>query len=234
MTLRFMGTREAIGKLRSVALSNWLFVPVLIGAVGCGKPAVRVPSPPAAMLGAEVGIASWYGHPYHGRKAANGEIYDMNRLTAAHRTLPFNTRVRVRNLENAKSVEVRINDRGPFVRGRIIDLSRAAARSIDMLQSGTARVRLEVISSNRASGEGAFTVQVGAFRERSNADRLIERMRARYGFATASPREGAEFLWRVLVGRESTIEAAESLRDRLQRENAAVGSDAFVVRLDQR
>jgi hypothetical protein len=93
----------------------------------------------------EIGIASWYGHPYHGRKAANGEKYDMNRLTAAHRLLPFGTRVRVCSLRNARIVEVRITDRGPFVEGRLIDLSRAAARVLGFQRAGLELVRLEVL-----------------------------------------------------------------------------------------
>jgi len=94
----------------------------------------------------EIGVASWYGHPYHGRKAANGEKYDMNRLTAAHRLLPFGTRVRVSSLRNARMVEVRITDRGPFVEGRLIDLSRAAARVLGFQRAGLERVRVEVLS----------------------------------------------------------------------------------------
>jgi rare lipoprotein A len=92
----------------------------------------------------ETGLASWYGRPYHGRAAANGEIYDMNRMTAAHRTLPFNTWVRVFDLDTGKSVDLRVIDRGPFVDGRIIDISQAAAREIDMIGRDTARVRIEV------------------------------------------------------------------------------------------
>jgi rare lipoprotein A len=112
------------------------------------------PAPSApAIFGAETGIASWYGHPYHGRKAADGEIYDMETLVAAHRTLPFNTWVRVVNLRNNKVVEVRIIDRGPFIDGRIIDLSHAAANAIDLVGPGVGPVRLEVI---RAPSSSAF------------------------------------------------------------------------------
>jgi rare lipoprotein A (peptidoglycan hydrolase) len=96
---------------------------------------------------AEVGVASWYGHPYHGRRAAGGQIYDMNKLTAAHRTLPFGTRIRVHNLENDAAVEVVINDRGPYIEGRLIDLSLAAARILKFEQAGLARVRLELLSA---------------------------------------------------------------------------------------
>jgi rare lipoprotein A (peptidoglycan hydrolase) len=91
------------------------------------------------------GIASWYGKDFHGKKTANGEVYDMDAMTAAHKELPFNTRVRVVNLKNGKSIVVRINDRGPFVKGRIIDLSRRAAGKIGMFFSGTTKVRVEIL-----------------------------------------------------------------------------------------
>ena len=108
---------------------------------GCGGKK-RASLPAAARLGAtETGVASWYGHPYHGRQAANGEIYDMEKLTAAHRTLPFGSKVRVTNKSNGRSVIVTINDRGPFVRRRIIDLSPAAARSLGF--SGLAQVGID-------------------------------------------------------------------------------------------
>jgi rare lipoprotein A len=115
---------------------------------GCGsKPKlVTLPPPTPARVGnAEEGMASWYGHPYHGRRTSNGEIYDMDLLTAAHLSLPFGTWVRVKNLENGRWVDVRINDRGPFVKNRIIDLSRAAAQSIRMIGPGTTRVEVEVV-----------------------------------------------------------------------------------------
>ncbi|HSC44817.1 MAG TPA: septal ring lytic transglycosylase RlpA family protein, partial [Candidatus Acidoferrum sp.] len=114
----------------------------------------------------EEGNASWYGAPFHGRRASNGEIYDMNKLTAAHRTMAFNTMVRVTNLTNGKTVVVRITDRGPFIENRIIDLSRAAAETIESIGPGVVPVRLEVVSGNDPFG-GYFTVQVGAFKERA-------------------------------------------------------------------
>lgn len=122
-----------------------LALPVL--AAACRrKPKVRIPPPIPAVMGArETGQASWYGHPYHGRRASSGEIYDMNQMTAAHLRLPFGTRVRVTNLSNGLHTDVRINDRGPFVKNRIIDLSRAAAEQIEVIGPGTARVRLEVV-----------------------------------------------------------------------------------------
>ena len=125
----------------------------------------------------EMGMASWYGHPYHGRPAADGEIYNMEMLVAAHRTLPFDTWVRVVNLDNQKSVEVRIIDRGPFVENRIIDLSHAAARAIDLIGPGTAPVRVEVVRTPANAEPALFAVQVAAFRNRANAERLAPRWR---------------------------------------------------------
>ncbi len=114
-------------------------------AASCGKKS-RVSTPRMPRVGeTQTGIASWYGVPYHGRRAANGEVFDMNKLTAAHRKYPFDTVVRVQNLGNRKEVDVRITDRGPFVRGRIIDLSRAAADRIDMLNLGVTKVKLKVV-----------------------------------------------------------------------------------------
>lgn len=200
-----------------------------LALAGCARRR-RIPAARPWNLGySEVGVASWYGHPYHGRRAASGEIYDMERLTAAHRLLPFGALVRVENLENGHRVEVRINDRGPFVAGRIIDLSRAAARQLGMLGPGTARVRLVVVKLPPESAGGAFfAVQTGAFRERSNAERQRRRLEARYGGARLVRREG-DGLWRVLVGREASAEAAAALAEKVREE---VG-EAFVVRVDR-
>src|SRR5205807_888101 len=117
------------------------------GASAAGTiPATPRTTPPPPLT-TEMGIASWYGYPFHGRAAANGEIYDMEKLTAAHRTLPFGTWVRVTNLGNNKTVDVRITDRGPFIAGRIIDLSHAAAQTVELIGPGIAQVRLDVISA---------------------------------------------------------------------------------------
>jgi rare lipoprotein A len=119
---------------------------ILLAGCGSKSKLVTLPPPtPARLGGAEEGMASWYGHPYHGRRTSNGEIYDMDLLTAAHLSLPFDTWVRVTNLENGRWVDVRINDRGPFVKNRIIDLSRAGAQSIRMIGPGTTRVQIEVV-----------------------------------------------------------------------------------------
>jgi rare lipoprotein A len=108
------------------------------------------------------GMASWYGQPHHGRRAASGEVYNMHRLTAAHRTLPFHTIVRVHNKRNGREVDVRINDRGPFVKGRVIDLSYAAAKAIDMLKPGIVPVRLKVVRLNAQHPGQEFVMQAGA------------------------------------------------------------------------
>ena len=125
----------------------------------------------------EKGVASWYGPGFHGKRTANGEVYDMDALTAAHKSLPFDLIVEVENLDNGERVRVRINDRGPFVRGRIIDLSREGARRIGMLGPGTARVRIRVVEGPRPIERfGSYWVQVGAFRDRRNARDLETRL----------------------------------------------------------
>lgn len=128
----------------------------------------------------EVGMASWYGPNFHGKSTANGETYDQNELTAAHKTLPFNTVVKVTNLENGKSVAVRINDRGPYVGNRVIDVSRAAAEQLEMIGPGTAEVRLELVSSEVPVGRRVepemFTVQLASYTERNQADEYAKRV----------------------------------------------------------
>ena len=205
---------------------------------GSARPAETAPATPrdshsreraAPPLAIETGIASWYGYPYHGRQAANGEIYDMEKMTAAHRTLPFDTIVRVVNLNNQESVEVRITDRGPFVDGRIIDLSHAAAKAIDMLGPGIAPVRMEIVNLPETA-VGVFAVQVGAFRNKTNAERLRAKMADQYGSAKIVQRADTPGLWRVLVGSEKTEQGADALRLRIQQESGErIG---FVVRLD--
>ncbi len=148
---------------------------MLFCATGClhrhkaAAPSTRTTPPPAAtttgpaapIVQGEEGIASWYGHPYHGRRAASGEIYNMYDITAAHRTLPFGTQVRVHDLENGRAVDVRINDRGPFVEGRIIDLSYAAAQAMGM--PGIARVRLEILGLGSTSGPRSLPCRSALF-----------------------------------------------------------------------
>ncbi len=204
---------------------------------GCGhkKKHVKAIPPPAPMRSVnpgytETGRASWYGHPYHGRPAADGEIYDMEALVAAHRTLPFNTWVRVYDLDNNKTVEVRIIDRGPFVDGRIIDLSHAAANAIDMVVPGTANVRMEVIGVPAGVAPAIYVVQVGAFQSRAVAERLQAQIAGQYGQTRVMERKENPGVWRLLVGNEPSLDAANVLRERIERETGE--KKAFAVRLD--
>jgi rare lipoprotein A len=178
----------------------------------------------------EQGIASWYGVPYHGRPAADGEIYDMETLVAAHRVLPFNTWLRVTNLANNQAVNVRVIDRGPFVRGRFLDLSKAAARSIGLLGPGVGEVRIEVIAAPADIPVNDFyAVQTGAFSSRESAELLRAKYAERFGNAQLALKQGAAPLWRVLVGKEPSQAAAQQLAIVLGAENKNV----FVVRLDE-
>lgn len=168
------------------------------------------------------GIASWYGRDFHGKRTSNGERYNMYAMTAAHKTLPLGTRVRVRNLENGKSVEVRINDRGPFVRGRVIDLSYKAAQKLDVVGPGTARVEVIALGGeqrSRQAGEtparpvdfysGLFTFQVGAFEDHANAQRLVAKLDQKYKHAHIAPyHDGSRTLYRVRVGRITNLNLA--------------------------
>lgn len=129
----------------ALAMLPWVAAAAL---AGCATPRAGVPVPlPAAVPGAvQTGEASWYGKPHHGRRTASGDIYNMHRLTAAHPALPLGTRVLVTNLKNGRSVEVRVNDRGPVVAGRVIDLSYAAARELDAVWDGVIPVHVRVLS----------------------------------------------------------------------------------------
>ena len=127
----------------------WVWGVAIVLLSGCASArsgGSRLDTGPAPVLGSEqAGLASWYGHPHHGRRTTSGEVFDMNALTAAHRTLPFGTRVRVTHEDTRRSVEVRINDRGPFVNGRIIDVSYAAAQRLGVVGAGVFRVRVRVV-----------------------------------------------------------------------------------------
>jgi rare lipoprotein A len=176
----------------------------------------------------EEGMASWYGPPFHGRQAANGEIFDMNELVAAHRTLTFGSVVRVTNKNNGLSVTVRIIDRGPFISGRIIDLSLAAAKAINMVGSGVAPVRIEVVTA-AGSLRNVFSVQVGAFQKRENAERLQALFMARYPVYVDEFDTEAGHFYRVRIGRLATQQEAQQLASQLASANAL---QTFVVRLD--
>lgn len=198
------------------------------------KPAARrsrAAVPPLPQGYTEEGNASWYGIPFNGRRSSNGEIYDMYKMTAAHRTYPFDTMVRVTNLNNGKSAVVRITDRGPFVENRVIDLSFAAAQEIESIGPGVVRVRLEVVSGAPDPTGGYFTVQVGAFRERANAERLRERLKAAYSPIFIQPFDSADgTLYRVRVGK---ITGEDEARQYAAQLHAKENFTTFVMRLDE-
>jgi rare lipoprotein A len=167
----------------------------------------------------EKGIASWYGKKFHGRRTANGEVYDMYGMTAAHKRLPFDTLVEVNNLDNGRSVRVRINDRGPFVRGRIIDLTYTAAEKIGMVGPGTARVRIRVVGNAEVDGR-YFTIQVAAYSSVEAARELKRRLGAYPNVRI----ESANGLHRVLVGKFVKEAKARNVAERLRSD----GYEAFL------
>jgi rare lipoprotein A len=185
---------------------------------GCGLFSRRSAPPIEPQPGAaQIGTASWYGPGFHGNRTSSGEIYDQYELTAAHQTLPLGTRVAVTNLQNGRQVEVRINDRGPFVKGRSIDLSYAAARAIGMIGPGTVPVRIEMLGSERAHlPTTAYAVQVGSFADRDNATRLQQSLARRFDDVYVTQLDGASGpYYRVRLGhfgrREDALTVARSV-----------------------
>ena len=191
----------------------------------------------------QTGVASWYGGDFHGRKTSNGETYNMYDSTAAHKTLPFNTVVKVTDLETGRVTKVRINDRGPFVKNRIIDLSYKAAHELGIHDKGTTVVEIEalgvetrVVEDGKVKvkyvkpasyDQGSFTVQIGSFRVRENADRLRDLMADSYQNAHIVTYDtGVETFYRVRVTHSSTLE--EAIDDQRQLEGKGY-SDSFVV-----
>jgi rare lipoprotein A len=213
-------------------MAPYNYLPIRLAVLGvalaaCGN-AQEQPAAPAF----EEGIASWYGPSFDGLRAASGEIFDSGQLTAAHRTLPFGTKVRVRRLDSAGSIVVRINDRGPFVDSRIIDLSYAAARQLGMIDPGLFRVALEVVGIPEIVPQAPtfFAVQVGTFRNPDNARRTRALMLEKFGDAVALQRSG-EF-WCVLVGNVANQAEAEALATAVRKSDEAFRS-AFVVHFGQ-
>ena len=165
--------------------------------------------------GVQQGIASWYGADFHGKQTSSGEVYDMYQLTCAHNTLPLGTMVMVTNLENGRSVELKVNDRGPFVKGRIIDLSYAAARMLGMHEQGTAAVRVEVIGT-AVQPTQPFSVQVGSFVNETNARNLAEQLRKDFDNVQITIMETpTQKYHRVRVGQFDTRESAMVTAERL-------------------
>lgn len=178
----------------------------------------------------ETGLASWYGAPYNHRRGSNGEVYDMHAMTAAHRTLPLGSTVRVTNLKTGHSAVVRITDRGPFVSGRILDLSQAAAKKVDVWGTGVAMVRLEVLRAPAALNHGGrWAVQIGAFEKEHAADKLADHLSHRYQTAKVQCFGSPVGDWwvRVRVQDDDRKRAEEVARSTHTSEG-----DIFLVRLD--
>lgn len=179
----------------------------------------------------ERGTASWYGPGFHGNKTANGERYDMHRLTAAHRTLPLGSVAVVRSMRNGRQVTVRINDRGPFAKGRVLDLSLAGARALGMVGNGTDQIELRVVGyQGRTSEMGALRVQVGSFAEQRNAVLLLERASSLYPggrIQSVDLPEGKRY--RVQVGEFISESQAEAASKRLE---SSLSVEPFIVRDD--
>ena len=194
----------------------------------------------------QFGKASWYGKKFHGRRTSSGEIFDMYKKSAAHKTLPLGTYIQVLNLNNKKQIIVRINDRGPFVKGRVVDLSYAAAKEIGLAAPGTAEVKIVALAKEVKElksplgirpvvetfdlNAGEFTVQVGAFRNRDNALRLVDRLRVIFGDVNVSVYDDREkgVLYRVHVTKLKTLTKAGEIEKQLEK----MGFEgAFIVSL---
>jgi rare lipoprotein A len=186
--------------------------------------------PDTRPIATETGLASWYGPPYHNRRGSNGDIYNMHAMTAAHRTYPLGSIVRVTNIKTGHSALVRITDRGPFIPGRVLDLSLAAARKLDVWQPGVAQVRVELMQASApiASG-GKWAVQIGGFADEASANKLADHLTRRYHSAKvlrfASPAGDWWIRIRVL---EDDHSRAQQLAAETQTPEGAV----FLVRLD--
>jgi len=177
----------------------------------------------------QTGIASWYGSPYHNRRGANGEVYDMTQMTAAHRTLPLNSIVRVTNLKTGHSAIVRITDRGPFIGERMLDLSLAAAKAVDVWGPGTAWVRMEVLETPAPIDIGGkWAVQIGAFNSIEAATQMKQRLISRYRSAKVLEFAGPTGEWVRIRVQNDDREAAEEISRNVTSSEGGV----FLVRLD--
>jgi rare lipoprotein A len=207
----------------------------LVLLASCARPPAR-PAIPGIPGAGEVGIASWYGPDFHGRRTSSGEVYDMHQLTAAHRELPLGTWILVTNLENGRSVELRVNDRGPFVADRIVDVSYAAGRLLGMIGPGVIPVRLTVTQPAIAPGgiplgaAARFAVQAGSFNSLENA-RAVERSLAEGfpGVEVVRRVIGTEAYFRVWVGNFARRSEAQAVAERL----AARGLAVLVIERDR-
>lgn len=195
--------RRRLGVLTTLLLA-------FTAACGGYRPPPELPPPRTTVEPGwtQTGVASWYGPGFDGRPTASGETFDMDAMTAAHRTLPLGTRIEVTVLATGRRTEVRVNDRGPFVDDRVLDVSRAAARRLGFLQDGTARVRLRVVEGPA----DCFEVQVGSFADASNARDLRGRLRDRG--EPGRLEDGPDDFVRVVAGPYASEERARHVRER--------------------
>jgi len=200
--------------MKRTPLKNFFYLFFLLSLTACSM----MPHGTATFK-TQKGIASWYGKDFHGKLTASGEVYNMYAMTAAHKRLPLGTIVKVRNLDNGREIKVTINDRGPYVRGRIIDLSYTAAKKIGIVETGTARVRIKTLGRDAKyiryirvdeSGTGKkFTVQLGAFTDRDNAENLKAAITLERGDAyIMRVKISGRTFYRVRVGKFSSKEKA--------------------------
>ncbi|MGB9072633.1 MAG: septal ring lytic transglycosylase RlpA family protein [Terriglobales bacterium] len=184
----------------------------------------------AKVLFEETGMASWYGAPYHNRRGSNGEVYNMHAMTAAHRTLPLGSIVRVTNVKTGHAAVVRITDRGPFVEGRILDLSLAAAKALDVYLPGIAKVRLEVLEAPAPLDKGGrWAVQIGSFADEKGAGELAEHLQRRYQTAKVLKFSSPVGAWWVRV---RVLDDDRQRAEDLIRETETPEGSVYLVRLD--
>jgi rare lipoprotein A len=211
----------------------WLLLVLLVLLVSCA------PTRYETYTGSGYGVASWYGPEFQGRPTSSGEIFDMNALTCAHKEYPFGTKLRVTNISNNKSIYCLVNDRGPFVEGRDIDLSYAAAKEIGLIGQGTSKVWIEYMGRDTSyikqvrdfSTRGTFTIQIGSFREPSNAERLKMALDLKYSNVYITEVEiNGDTYYRVRIGRfyvkDEVYHLAETLADE--------GYDTLITNYDEK
>ena len=173
------------------------------------------------------GVASWYGKDFHGRKTANGEIYDMYKPTAAHKYLPLGSYIKVTNLNNKRSIVVRVNDRGPFVKGRILDLSYMAARKLDIVEEGLAPIKLEVVKLQSRQKINTFYIQLGAFKEYKNAKTIQKKLSSHYPVHfTKYENYDHQCFYRVRIGPYTKLKPVERMLGKLKNMGF---TDSFIV-----
>jgi len=219
--------------MRSLQVSIFVVLGILV-LTGCGMSKETLDADYASTENAraiENGVSSWYGPNFHGKLTANGEIYDMDGITAAHRTLPFDTILLVENLDNGKTVQVRVNDRGPYAKNRIIDLSRGAAERIDMIGPGTARVRLYLLEGDLENSRvtdlkvPTYTVQLGSYKDVQQAELQVQKIE---GTRIETIETDESTFYRVYYGTYTDPEEARNEMNRLNN----MGHAGFVKQIE--